>query len=186
MQLKFDIRPVLRSCAIAAACATFAWGAAAADAAPPANHEIKDPHYGDTLFQFFQDHYFTSVTELMVSQNFDRVSHHADEAEILRGGMLLSYGLHKEAGEIFAKLIDHGASPKVRDRAWYFLAKIRYQRGYIDGAGEALAHVENNLPPELQEDKSLLQANLLMAHDDYAGASKVLSGMAAKSPGARY
>ena len=34
----------------------------------------------------------------MASQHFGRVAHHDDEAEVLRGGMLLSYGLTKEAG----------------------------------------------------------------------------------------
>ena len=77
---------------------------------------VQAPHYGDTLFQFYQEHYFSSVTGLMVSQHFGRVAQHADEAEVLRGGMLLSYGLHREAGEIFAQLIERGASPAVRDR----------------------------------------------------------------------
>ena len=53
--------------------------------------------------------------------------------------MLASYGLTREAGEIFATMIDRGASPKVRDRAWFYLAKIRYQRGYLAEAEEALA-----------------------------------------------
>ena len=33
----------------------------AADAPKP-THVVQDPHYGDTLFHFFQDHYFTAVT----------------------------------------------------------------------------------------------------------------------------
>ena len=78
---------------------------------------------------------------LMVSQHFDRVARHADEAEVLRGGMLLSYGMHREAGEIFARLIDKGAPPPVRDRAWFYLAKIRYQRGYLaEAEGRARPH----------------------------------------------
>jgi len=28
---------------------------------------VQAPHYGDTLFQFYQEHYFSSVTGLMVS-----------------------------------------------------------------------------------------------------------------------
>ena len=73
----------------------------------------------------------------MVSQHFQRVAHHADEAEVLRGGMLLSYGMHREAGEVFARLIEKGAPPAVRDRAWFYLAKIRYQRGYLAEAKDA-------------------------------------------------
>lgn len=172
--------------ALGALCALGVLNAARAAEAPAPKHEIQDPHYGDALFHFFQDRYFTSVTTLMASQHFERVSHHADEAEVLRGGMLLSYGLHREAGEIFANLIEKGAEPPVRDRAWFFLAKIRYQRGYLDGAQDAIARIENHLPPELAEERSLLQANILMARGDYAGAAGALDGVQAKSPGARY
>ena len=148
--------------------------------------EIKDPHYGDTLFHFYQERYFTAVTTLMVSQHFERVAQHADEAEVLRGGMLLSYGLHREAGEIFAQLIEKGAAPAVRDRAWFYLAKIRYQRGLIADAEAALARIENALPGELDEDRVLLQANVLMARNDHAGAAKLLAGAAGRSGASAY
>ena len=184
MRLCLQAHPVLRRVAIAAACAFALQSAAAADEAP--THEIKAPHYGDTLFHFFQDHHFTAITTLMVSQKFERVSEHADEAEVLRGGMLLSYGLHREAGAIFAQLIEKGASPKVRDRAWFYLAKIRYQRGVLPEAEDALARVENNLPPALEEERVLLQANLLMARAEFNGAATALSNVNAKTPGARY
>jgi len=160
---------------LGATCVSWIALAGAAHAAdPPKAHVIVDPYYGDTLFQFFQDRYFTAITGLMTSQHFNRVPQHADEAELLRGGMLLSYGMHKEAGEVFAQLIDKGATPPVRDRAWFYLAKIRYQRGFIDEAADAMSRIENHLPPDLQEERALLQAQLLMARGDYAAAVNVL------------
>jgi hypothetical protein len=174
---------IVRRLAVAAALATA--GVASAAAEPPPN-AIKDPHYGDTLFHFFQDRYFTSITSLMTSQHFDRVSHHADEAEVLRGGMLLSYGLHREAGQIFAQLIEKGAKPSVRDRAWFYLAKIRYQRGFLAEAEDAIGRVENNLPPELDDERGLLKAQLLMARQDYAGAAALLQGMKARTGASLY
>nr|WP_295775345.1 tetratricopeptide repeat protein [Rhodoferax sp.] len=148
--------------------------------------EIKDPHYGDVLFQYFQDHYFSAATTLMVSQHFDRVAHHSEEAEVLRGGILLSYGLHREAGDIFTRLIALGATPTTRDRAWYFLAKIRYQRGYLNEAQDAMAQIGTALAPELKEERILLQANLQMARGDYSGAANTLSAVDSKAPSARY
>jgi uncharacterized protein YlxW (UPF0749 family) len=139
---------------------------------PPAG--VQDPHYGDSLFYFYQGRYFSAVTSLMVSQHFERMPRHADEAEVLRGGLFLSYGLHREAGEIFARLIEKGAPPAVRDRAWFYLAKIRYQRGLHAQAEEALARIERDLPAELQEDRVLLQAQLAMARGDYTGAARTL------------
>ena len=170
--------------ALPAGGALAAWPFGASAPTEP-THEIKAPHYGDALYYFFQDRYFTSVTTLMASQQFDRVVHHDDEAEILRGGMLASYGLTKEAGEIFARLIDR-AAPAVRDRAWFYLAKIRYQRGYLPEAEESLAKIERKLPPQLEEERGLLLAQLLMARSDYAGAAGALSGLSLKGTGARY
>lgn len=149
-------------------------------------HEIKAPYYGDTLFHFFQDRYFASVTNLMVSQHFGRVAGHSEEAEVLRGGILLSYGLQREAADIFNRMIALGASPPTRDRAWFYLSKISYQRGYLAEAENAIARIGNALPTELKEERGLLQANLLMARADYVAAATVLAAMDLKAPGARY
>lgn len=194
MRLRSHVRVVRRR--LAAVVATV--GAMAALAAPcapafgaeplagEAAHEVRDPHYGDVLFHFYQAHYFTALTTLMASQHFDRVAHHADEAEVLRGGMLLSYGMHREAGAIFTRLIEQGATPAVRDRAWFYLAKIRYQRGDAAQAEAALARIEQRLPLALEEERGLLQANLLMARADYTGAANVLGALNDQAAGSRY
>lgn len=168
-------RLIARTALAAAALALALPGAAgAADKFRPV---IQEPHYGDALFHFYQEHYFSSVTGLMVSQHFERVAKHADEAEVLRGGLLLSYGLHREAGEIFAQLIEKGAPPAVQDRAWFYLAKIRYQRGFLAEASDALARIGKNLPPDLQEEHVLLHGNVLMASGAFAEAAKMLASL---------
>ena len=169
-----------RAIALALACALLAAPASAQRKNEPtldAPQPIQEPHYGDTVFHFYQSKYFSAITGLMVSQHFDRLAPHADEAEVLRGGLLLSYGLHRDAGAIFAKLIEQGAKPSVRDRAWFYLAKIRFQRGLPDDAQAALSRVEGTLPGELQVERVLLQAQLMMARQDHAGAADVLRGL---------
>ena len=153
------------------------------DSKPPLPTGVESPHYGDSLFYFFQGRYFTSVTRLMVSQQFGRMAPHDDEAEILRGGLFLSYGMHREAGEVFARLIERGAKQPVRDRAWFYLAKIRYQRALYAESEEALGRIEKRLPGNLEEDRALLQANVLMARGKYIEAIAVLDALA-KGPGA--
>jgi hypothetical protein len=153
------------------------------DTTPPPPAGVESPHYGDSLFYFFQGRYFTSVTRLMVSQQFGRMVPHDDEAEILRGGLFLSYGMHREAGEVFARLIERGAPPPVRDRAWYYLAKIRYQRGLYAESEDALGRIDKPLMGALEEDRALLQANVLMARGKYTEAIRVLEVLA-KGPGA--
>jgi TolA-binding protein len=158
-----------------AAASVLAGPAQAAPAIPP--HVVQDPHYGEVLFQFYQDEYFNAIVELMASQQLGRVWHHEDEAEVLRGGLLLSYGMHKQAAAIFSQLIERHAAPEVRDRAWFFLAKIRYQRGLDADAETALDQVAHLLPAPLEEQRQLLKAQLLMARGAYADATKVLDAL---------
>jgi len=141
----------------------------------PANgHVVRDPYFGVSVYDFFQERYFSSLTELLVSEHFGRVSHHADEAQVLRAGLYLSYGLHREAAQIFTRLLETTTSATVRDRAWFYLAKIRYQRNLLPQAQEALGHIQGPLAPELEAARALLQGNLLMARGDYAGAAAAL------------
>jgi hypothetical protein len=176
----------MRQAVLAAALALAGAGAFAQGVAPERASPVKDPYWGAALFDFYQDHYFSAITGLMASQQFNRVSHHDVEAEMLRGGLLLSYGMHLEAGRIFEALIDKGLAPDARNRAWFFLAKIRYQRGLPGQAEEAIARIQGKLPPALEEDKVLLHAQLLLARGDNAGAADVLKTLPKDSPGMPY
>jgi hypothetical protein len=138
---------------------------------------IGAPHYGDTLFNFYQDKTFTALSGLMVSQHFARVGPHEDEAEVLRGGMLLSYGLHREAGNVFARLIDGNASLAVRNRAWYYLALMQHRRNLPGDAGQSLARITAPLAGALEDERQLLTADLLMERGDYPAAAQVLQGL---------
>ncbi len=168
---------------IAAALAAALGSSFAAEPAAAPKHEpgapqvIKAPHYGDVLFHFYQDRTFAAITGLMVSQHFERIAPHDEEAEVLRGGLLLAYGLHDEAAAVFTALIERNAAPAVRDRAWYFLAKLRWQRGLLAGAEQNLSRIEKPLGGTLEEDHQLLRAQLLMARQDFAGAAQVLDAL---------
>jgi hypothetical protein len=166
--------------------AASASGVALVDEAPIV---IKDPHYGEALFYFYQGRFFTAVTKLMASQHFERVTHQTHDAEILRIGLLLSYGAHKEAGEVFLQLSEHGASPAIRDRAGLYFAMIRYQRGQLAESEKAMNRLTHWLSPELEEERAVLKANLLMGRRDYAGAANELEQVRIKhglAPYARF
>jgi len=149
----------------------------AVDAALPAV-AVKAPHHGDVLFHVFQGKSFSALSALMVSQHFARLAPHDDEAEVLRGGLLLSYGLHEEAREVFARLIESQAPPRVRDRAWFFLARLQQQRGHLVEAETSLARIGSPLVGALEDEHQLLRAQLRLAQGDAAGAATVLEALA--------
>ncbi|MFQ5938409.1 MAG: tetratricopeptide repeat protein, partial [Acidiferrobacterales bacterium] len=147
---------------------------------------MKDPHYGEVLFHFYQQKYFSAITYLLSAQVQQRVPRHVDEAELLLGGLYLSYGLHRQAGRIFHRLIDQHAAPHVRDRAWFYLAKIWYQRGYFAEAESALARVQRALPRELEEERQVLTGLVLIKRQRYREAADVLGRFRSRTEWAQY
>ncbi len=137
---------------------------------------IKDLYYGDVLFYFYQDDYFNALTRLRAAQDKGRVSHHADEAELLLGGLYLSYGEHLEAGRIFERLLARNVSPSVANRAWFYLGKVWYQRSYWSQAEGALRKVKGELPPRLEAEKRNLLAQVLIQQGRYDDAIAELNG----------
>ena len=148
--------------------------------------EVREPHYGEVLFYFYQQKYFSALSHLMTSQHFGRLGAHVDEAELLRGGMLLSYGQHLEAGRIFEQLIESGAPQAIRDRVWFYLGKIRYQRGYLTEAEQALARIEGELTGDLEDERRILEAVLLMSRQEYRQAADRLAGVRGNSGWSQY
>ncbi len=100
---------------------------------------VRDLHWGDVLFYFYQGDYLQALTRLGAAQDFNRVSHHGVEAELLKGGLYLSLGQHEEAGRIFKALLNDNVPLDVRNRAWFYLAKVWYQRNYLEDAATALS-----------------------------------------------
>ncbi|MEM7763654.1 MAG: hypothetical protein AAF290_06200 [Pseudomonadota bacterium] len=137
---------------------------------------VRDPHYGDVLFHFYNGDYFNAMVRLTAAQKRELVENHSEEAELLRGGLALSYGLHTEAGQIFDALLATTTKPEIRDRTWFFMAKIRYQRGYLEEAGQALAAIGGELPKELEPERRMLQAQVLINQQRYAEAVELLDG----------
>ena len=147
---------------------------------------VQDPQYGEVLFYFYQEDYFPALVRLLAAKEQEQLSNHADEAELLLGGMYLSYGHHLEAAEIFERLLADNVDAAVRDRTWFFLAKIWYQRGYLDKAQEALSFIQSDLPDNLQREALMLDAQILIDAGNYDAAVAKLRNWKGRTEWASY
>ena len=147
---------------------------------------VEDPHYGEVLFYFYQEDYFPAIVRLLAAQQQSKLDTHAGEAELLLGGMYLSYGHHLEAAAIFERLLADNVSPEVRDRTWFFLAKIWFQRGYNDEAEQALGRISGELPDNIRREALLLRAQILIDTERYDEAIGLLADWRGNTEWANY
>ncbi len=139
------------------------------DGLPP--QDVKDLHYGDVLFYFYQDDYFDSITRLLAAQQLERLPNTRGEAQLLLGGLYLSLGEHVEAGKIFETLLGTAnVSENVRNKAWFYLGKVWYQRGYLAESEAALRKVSDKIQPRISAERYMLLAQLMLRQDRYDDA----------------
>ncbi|MGA2777607.1 MAG: tetratricopeptide repeat protein [Steroidobacteraceae bacterium] len=170
---------ILRSLRVGAVLLALPWGLALGENVKPdpnglPPHAIKDLHYGDVLFYFYQDDYFQAITRLLAAQELHRVPNTEGEAELLLGGLYLSLGEHVEAGRIFDALLAANTTEAVRNRAWYYLGKVWYERGYLEESERALRKVSDKIDPRINAERYMLLAQLMMRQGRYDDAITLL------------
>ncbi|VAW77236.1 hypothetical protein MNBD_GAMMA15-235 [hydrothermal vent metagenome] len=141
---------------------------------------VQDLHYGEVLFQFYRDDYFTAISHLMAAQQQEQLPHHRDEAELLLGGLQLSYGMLDQAEERFLQLLGPDTSIDLRNRAWFYLTKISYQRGLYEKAASAIERVTKPKDKIMRAELAVLSANIYMALGRDKDAAELLDK--AKAP----
>jgi hypothetical protein len=140
----------------------------------PGTH-VQDLHYGDVLFQTFIGEDFEALTRLEAYSQWQLMPHHQGEADLLAGGLYLQLGMHNEAGRRFESVLAGPEVPaSVRGRAWFYLAKVWYARGYYDRTVDALGRIDSTLPPLMEAEKQHLRANALMHLGHYDEAIALL------------
>jgi tetratricopeptide (TPR) repeat protein len=139
--------------------------------------KVKDLHYGDVLFHFYGRDHFEALVRLSAYREQGHLDPHSRDAELLRGGLYLSLGQHREAREIFERLLADATTPApVRDRAWFYLGKVLYATGHFDQSEQALRSVSGALSIELESERRLLIAQGLMYRGQFDAAIAELDG----------
>jgi hypothetical protein len=171
-----------RSCGLALGLLTAALSLAPAQAArkPDPNKlpsiRVQDLHYGEVLFQYYSGEEFEALTELEAFNQWQRMPHHVHDSDLLAGGLYLELGMHNEAGERFQRLLTADVPVGVRNRAWFYLAKIWYERGYYDRAEQAIGNIQGTLDAELEAERVHLLVNALMRQQRFDDAIALLRG----------
>jgi len=172
---------LIRALVLAAALALVAGGPAVARRHDPEKMPtgtIRDLHFGDVLFLYLQNTDatdFEALTRLLAYQQWQLMPHHQDEVPLLAGSLYLELGMHNEAGEIFARVLTDEVPTGPRNRAWFYLARIWYARGYYDKADAALRKINGRMSPDLEAQREILFGNVLMHEGRFDEAIAALS-----------
>ena len=143
------------------------------------NATIVEPHvksradleYGSILYEFYQQDYFNALIEYEYNLSIANELAGSPNGRLLDGGMRLSYGMGKESEKIFNILLNDSIPDNVRNRAWYYLAKLYYKKSDPSKAFETLEKINGQISQELHFDYHYL-ATLIKSDGSHLAQEK--------------
>ncbi|WP_372957332.1 tetratricopeptide repeat protein [Marinobacter sp.] len=154
----------------------------AAASGPPTR--AQDSAWGEVLYDYFQGNALDALTRLAVVQEQGGIKGHGQHPALVEGGLMLSWGMPREARNRFEQRLDDSVDPRRRNQAWFYLARVFYLEGDQDSAREALAQLDQSVfreqQPELYRDSLYLQGQLALqreSEDSEAELGRVLDAL---------
>lgn len=148
--------------------------AGAAPAAPAPNQSLPSPYFREAEFYRHQSQPLLALGSLLAAQKEDLLEHDRNAVELLLGQLYREYELPGQATDSLQRASGAGVG-SLRGKAWWELAMRRYQRGDYARAKDALARSTGLLPYELEKQRPLLQAQILLALNQNAEAAALLN-----------
>ncbi|MDX1799889.1 MAG: hypothetical protein R3303_03095, partial [Marinobacter sp.] len=147
--MSFLNQPSLRALRLTARPLLWLWlasGALAVGSAgatePDTPARVRDLAYGTVLYEYYQGNAFEALSRLSVADARGGIIGHGANPELVEGGLMLAYGMTREARALFESMLDGQVTSSRRNQAWFYLGKVLYLEDDKAGANGALAHVE--------------------------------------------
>jgi len=148
--------------------------------------ELRDLHYGEALYQLYQQNYFHAIVRLLSAKKQGYMEEYGDEPDLLLGGLYLAYGMPDEAESLFQRVLNRSASPQIHDKAWLQLAKTRYRRDQQAAAANAISQIGDALPKTAATERQVFQGLINLEQSDNNRALQSLADLPRKGEWSRY
>ncbi len=113
------------------------------------SEELKDLNYGAILYEFYQQDYFKALVEYEYADEKGGIENHGDYPELLKGGISFSYGMERQARDIFDRALKGNLPENARNRVWFHVAKMAYRNGDVSVSAKALANITGDIEANL-------------------------------------
>lgn len=137
--------------------------------------DIQDPRLREAIFDLEEEDYFAGIVRLVTNRNFIDVGADKDNVSLLLVALYLGYGMPDEAKELLSEELDKNSKLDVQNALWLKLAQARYQRGQYADANTALAQIRGKMPREIELERRLLYALVLIQQRQPKQAADVLN-----------
>jgi predicted nucleic acid-binding Zn-ribbon protein len=152
----------------------------------PARDALRDLHFGEGLYQAYQDEHFAAIARLdtelgqyygLDEPGLDTLHFHINQAEFSVGDLELNYRMHLRAGRAMRAVLEGNVEPVVRNEAAYRLARLHFQKDQPGDALTALERIQGKVPEKIRDDLAFLRGNVYLAVGRFGEAAQIFRAL---------
>ena len=140
-------------------------------------HPVEDPAYGEILYDYYQKRYFAAMTHILVGLEKGALPAQSRRAEVLLGSLYATYGMPREAEDLFNRLLADSVDVELATRIWIHVSNLYYQQQAYQKALDTLDQHVVDVPPDLRQHYLALRVRTLMKLGRYEDTSVALDKM---------
>ncbi len=170
----------IKNCLIAIIAFSF-FSLSTLNAASELEHTVDELPYGAALYNFYQDNYFSAITDLLVAKKRQTIVDQSKAAELMLGSLYSSYGLQKRAHDIFKNIARNEARDipqNILDQALFQIGKDFFINGFEEDAKRSLLGIgsrqKSTLGPEHDAERLNMLSEIHMHAEEYDAVLEML------------
>lgn len=148
----------------------------------PNVNSTADLEWGTVLFDYYQGDYLSALIEYEYVKDIGNKIALSANGNLLKGGMLLSYGMAEPAESIFLKLLNESTPIEVRNSAWFYLANLYYHKSEDLKAYNALEKVNGKIDTDLHTEYHYLATLISNQGKHLKTTEKIIDSLPKDSP----
>jgi hypothetical protein len=142
---------------------------------------VRDLHFGDALFYYYQGRISRRSRACRPIVNGAACRITMQRRTCCSAASIYRWACTTRRANVSKRCSRNPCPRGVRNRAWFYLGKIWYARGYLDRAERAIKEVQGRLTPDLEAERLHLLSNILMRQQRFDEAIALLNSWKGRS-----
>lgn len=144
--------------------------------------DVSEVVLGETMYEFYQGNRFAALNDLVLAKAQNQIAEDNTTTEMLLGDLYTAFGMPEEADTVFSRIITRDMRTQTRNITVFRKARLQYQRRDFFEAERALNVPLDTQITDMEAERRVLLANVLMGRNEFDHAREVLAPIPLDNP----
>lgn len=137
--------------------------------------EASEVVLGQTMFDYYQGNNFSALSNILLAKSMGRIDDSVTSSEVLLGDLYTAFGMPDEADNVFSRVMTRDMRTQTRNETILRKGRLQFHQGNYFEAERLLNVPLDTQITDLEAERRVMLATVLMARNEYTDARNLLS-----------